>query len=82
MPKQITRNIYRCVICEQMGLKKEFDDEEKARRHEETDHDIVYLMLERSDLNRLMNFIAMNNEHHELLTERLMKTLYNKTRPY
>lgn len=80
MPKQITRNIYRCVLCEQAGINKEFNTEEAAQRHEEFDHDLVWIGIERSDLNGLLNFIVTNNNNHELLTERLMKTLYKRTK--
>jgi hypothetical protein len=82
MPKQLTRNIYKCILCEQIGINKEFLDEDAAKHHEEYDHDIVWLGIERSDLNRLLNFIATNEKNQEFLTERLMKTLQNKVRPY
>lgn len=68
MPKQLTKNIYKCVYCG-----KEFDNEEVAKRHESNDHDIIFIELERTDLNRLVNFIATKED--SLITERLRKTL-------
>lgn len=62
------------------GVKKEFDDEEKARTHEQVEHDILYIPMERKDLYGLINFIVTNDRHHELLTKRLKDTLYSFVR--
>lgn len=80
MPKQVTRNIYRCLLCEEVGIIKEFPDEKNAKYHEEVEHDRVYLPLERSDLNRLLNFLATNHNNQELITERLYNTIFGMTR--
>ena len=75
MPKQLIRNTYVCVFCN-----KEFDTEEKASNHELNDHDIVYVGLERTDLNRLINYISITEDKNELLTRRLIETLYDYMR--
>lgn len=80
MPKQLTSNTYICVLCAEMGIKKEFKDEELAKRHEVYEHDIVYLPIERSDLNRLLNFMVSNYNNQEFLPERLYNTLMKFTR--
>lgn len=75
MPKQLTRNIFTCVHCE-----KEFTDEELAKNHEIYEHDILYLPIERKDLNGLLNFIVSNHNNEQLLSERLLNTLFKFTR--
>lgn len=75
MPKQLTSNTFVCVHCA-----KEFKDEELAKRHEVYEHDIIYLPIEKSDLNRLLNFIVTNHNNEQLLTERLMNTIFKFTR--
>jgi hypothetical protein len=75
MPKQLTSNEFVCVHC---GAK--YKDEELAKHHEIYDHDIVYLPIEKTDLNRLLNFIVTNHNNEQLLTERLMNTLFKFTR--
>ena len=47
---------------------------DKRARQCEDEHDIVMIPLIRSDLNRLVNFIASGER--ELLTESLSKTLF------
>ena len=71
MPKQITKSTYKCVYCG-----KEYDSEDQAKRHESIEHDIIWLGLERSDLNRLINFIATHDDKSGILTESLITTLY------
>lgn len=68
MPKQLNRTDYKCVYCG-----KTFQLETDAINHEENDHDIVFIQLERSDLNRLALFIATGDTG--LLTERLVKAI-------
>lgn len=80
MPKQLTKNVYTCVLCEQLGVKKEFTDEKLAENHELYDHNIVYLPIEKSDLNRLLNFMVGCQENQAMLPERLYNTLMKFTR--
>lgn len=47
---------------------------DKRARQCEEEHDVVMVPLLRSDLNRLVNFIATGER--ELLTESLSKTLF------
>lgn len=75
MPKQLTRSIYKCIFCE-----KEFPDESLASRHERLNHNIIYVPIEASDLQGLINFIVTNDKNQELITERLMKTLFQYTK--
>ena len=75
MPKQLTKNTYSCVHCG-----KEFSDEIKAKNHENYDHNIVYLPIEKKDLNGLLNFIVTNHNNESLLTEQLLNTIFKFTR--
>jgi hypothetical protein len=75
MPNQITRNFYECVYC-----KQSFTDEDLAKQHETKEHDILYVPIERSDLNGLLNFIVTNDNNQAILTARLLETLYRYTR--
>lgn len=80
MPKQLTKNVYICSLCAEVGIKKEFADEEIAKRHELYDHDRVYLPIERTDLNRLLNFMVGCQENQAMLPQRLYDTLMKFTR--
>jgi hypothetical protein len=75
VPKELTRSIFKCVHCD-----REFIDEKSAKHHELNEHDIIYLPVERKDLNGLLNFLVTNDKNQELLTERLLKTIYLYTR--
>lgn len=80
MPKQLTKNVFLCTLCDEVGIKKEFTDEESAKRHELYDHDRIYLPIERSDLNRLLNFMVGCQENQEYLPKRLYDTIMQFTR--
>lgn len=58
---------YRCSLCNKIYAKPLSAD--KCR----DEHDIVYVQMLRSDLNRLLQFIYLKND--DLLTETLMNTL-------
>jgi hypothetical protein len=75
MPKQLTRNIYKCVYCE-----KEFVSEDSAKEHELNSHDIIYIGIERRDLNALLNFIVTNDNNQALLRESFLNQLFSYTR--
>jgi len=69
----IVEFVYKCDLC---GKKFKGDNESKARslaRECETTHDVVYVRLLRSDVQRLLAFISSGER--ELLTETLVKTL-------
>jgi len=55
------------------------DSPEKARECELT-HDVLFVPILRTDLNRLINFIATGDR--KLLTERLSKVLFRYVRAY
>ena len=59
--------IYKCEVC-----LKEYPSQERADRCKDS-HEIVYIKMSRSDLNRLLNFIYLRDE--SLLTESLVRTL-------
>lgn len=63
------------LICYYCG--KEYDTEKEARDCE-NNHDVIFLPLLKEDLNRLLNFIATGER--KLLTDRLMKTLFQYMR--
>lgn len=63
-----------------MGIKKEFSDEEQAERHEIYDHDLLYLPIEKKDLNGLLNFIVSNENNKMLISPQLWDTLFYYTR--
>lgn len=75
MPRHSTRTIYQCVYCD-----REFKSETEAKRHESRDHDIVWLPVERSDLNRLLNFIAANDDNSGILTVEFKQKLFEFTK--
>ena len=65
--------VYKCDIC---GKKFSSNNEAKARslaRDCETTHDVVYVRLLRSDVQRLLAFISSGERG--LLTETLVRTL-------
>jgi hypothetical protein len=64
----------KCFYCD-----KYFVDPEKARKCE-SEHDVIFVPIIRSDLNRLINFIATGDRN--LLTERLSKVLFRYVRAY
>lgn len=66
------KNKHLCFYC-----RKYYHDPKKARECE-NDHDVVLVPLLRSDLNRLLNFIATGDR--KLLTETLSKTLFRYVR--
>jgi len=69
----IVEFVYKCDIC---GKKFKNKNEAKARqlaRDCETNHDVVYVRLLRSDVQRLLAFISTGERG--LLTETLVKTL-------
>jgi hypothetical protein len=59
---------YVCLICN-----KEFTEEIACDMHKIKDHDLVYVPLLASDLDRLRQFLFMRNE--ELLTPSLVRTI-------
>jgi len=71
MPNELTRSIFKCVHCGE-----EFEDREKAEYHEEHAHDILWLPFERTDLSRLVNYISMTEDKNNMLTKRLLDTLF------
>jgi len=75
MPKVTAKEIFQCVYCG-----KEFTSEELAKQHEAT-HDLIYIAIEREDLNRLLNFLSVHiDPAREMLTERLWKALFKYTK--
>ena len=58
---------YACSVCGKL-----YPDPTKADSCRDS-HEIVYIPLRRSDLNRLLNFIYLRDE--SLLTESLVETL-------
>jgi hypothetical protein len=66
------RGKYECSHCG-----KEFAHPQEADQCRDS-HDLIYIALEKEDLNRLLMFIQLRNE--ELLTERLMKSLLKHRR--
>lgn len=62
-------------VCSYCG--KEFSQYQEADACRDN-HDLVYVQISRSDLNRLIMFLQLKNE--ELLTESLVKTLYKYKR--
>jgi len=65
MPKTLTREVFKCVYCG-----KEFNTEEAAKRHEQVEHDIIYVALERSEYNKLLQFMYANvDSATKMLTE-------------
>lgn len=80
MPKQLTKNVYICSLCDEVGIKKEFADEEMAKHHEIYDHDRIYLPIERKDLNGLLNFMVGCQNNQSLLSERLYNTIMKFSR--
>lgn len=72
MPKAQAVTKWKCLYCN-----KEFDSEEKAVNHEK-EHDIIYVPLTRSDLNRLQMFIATGNK--SLLTETMTRAIMKSVR--
>lgn len=76
MPKLVRQDIFECSYCG-----KRFSSEEQATYHERHDHDIVYIGLERSELNRLLGFLAVNvDSARELLTEEIWNKLFKVSR--
>jgi len=64
---------FKCTICDKKYSHKRREVAEKKARDCETSHDIVYIALLRSDLQRLLAFITSKND--DWLTETLVKTL-------
>jgi len=62
------KNLNKCFYCH-----KVYSSPEKARECEKS-HDIIMIPFLKSDLNRLVNFIATGDR--ELLTESLSRTLF------
>lgn len=67
---------YRCIICGKVFEdKSELKAKEKAR-HCEQNHDMVYIPLMRSDVQRLWSFLMTGNRDY------LTKTLVNTIKSY
>lgn len=67
MAKKLKSGKYACTYCGE-----EFSNPVEADSHKDK-HDLIYIALSRSDLNRLLQFIHLGN--HELLTPTLLKSL-------
>lgn len=67
MAHKVSTGRYLCGYCN-----KEYSDPIRADSCKES-HDLVYIALSKSDLNKLLNFIYLRDE--ELLTESLMRNL-------
>lgn len=63
---------YKCLYCQKQYTTV------RARDQCLESHDIVYVPISRSDLNRLLNFIMSRNEKY--LTESLTSTLFRYVR--
>jgi hypothetical protein len=57
----------RCIYCNR------YIDRPKYNSHVEKDHQLVYVAIEKSDLNRLVQYMYTKDE--SLLTRSLMETL-------
>ncbi len=68
MPKVVDSKIYLCNICS-----KKYTTQEEARNCE-NHHDLIFLPIEREDLQRLILFITTGEQR--VLTSSLLEVLY------
>jgi hypothetical protein len=68
----MARSKHQCFYCS-----KYYPDPDDARKCEKG-HDVLYVPILRSDLNRLLNFIVTGDRN--LLTESLSRTLFRYVR--
>ena len=68
MAIKLANNKFQCPICGKI-----FPESITCDLHRDKEHDIVYVAMSRSDLNRLSMFIRLKDD--KLLTESLVKTI-------